>query len=145
MLESFWGRHCYPPIVKRKLPLVTHFRAGKHGLHFRAGKHGLSEPSLVSITFSNWKTATIPHSLTREPISGKTYSKTATLNGLRREDTIHNKVANSQHCHCHSRSPPVNEMSLAFTFLIFSQPHEEDISNSVTNKKSRDHQNKEST
>lgn len=135
MLESFWGRHCYPPIVKRKLPLVT---------HFRAGKHGLSEPSLASITFSNWKTATIPHSLTKEPISGKTYSKTATLNGLRREDTIQNKVANSQHCHYHSRSPTVNEMSLAFTFLIFSQPHEEDISNSVTNKKSRDHQNKES-
>lgn len=59
--------------------------------------------------------------------------------------TIQNKVANSQHCHYHSRSSIVNEMPLAFTFLIFSQPHEKDVSNSSTNKKFRDHQNKEST
>lgn len=59
--------------------------------------------------------------------------------------SIQNKVANSQHRRYCSRSPPVDEVLLAFTFLIFSQPHEEDISNSATNKKSRDHQNKEST
>lgn len=32
VLESFWERHCFSPIVKRKLLVVTHFRTSKHGL-----------------------------------------------------------------------------------------------------------------
>lgn len=79
VLESFWGRHCFSPIVKRKLLVMT---------HFRTSKHGLSEPSLFSITFSNWKTVSIPHSLTKELISGNTYFKTTVLDRLRREDTL---------------------------------------------------------